>query len=108
MCRMHGGSAPQVKNKAQERLAFLVDPAIGALSSALADKEKRPREALMAAKDVLDRTGLKSVEHLVVEQTNDYTQEDIEAVELLDYEELETFVRLLKKMGRAGDMEAVP
>ena len=53
VCRYHGGAAPQVIKKARERLADLVDPAIGRLR-VLVDTEDE-RVALAAAKDILDR-----------------------------------------------------
>lgn len=54
---MHGGSAPQVRRAAALRLAALIDPAIGAITKSLKSKTERIR--LDAAKDVLDRNGLK-------------------------------------------------
>jgi len=60
VCRMHGGSAPHVKENARERLAALVDPAITRMGSLIGHKQ--PGVALMAAKDILDRTGYKAVE----------------------------------------------
>jgi hypothetical protein len=60
VCRMHGGAAPQVQATAKERLAALVDPALGVVGKAL--KSYDERVSLIAAKDVLDRNGLKSPE----------------------------------------------
>ncbi len=54
VCRVHGGSAPQVKRKAAERLKNLAHPAIDHLQKALKDK-KNPALALSAARDILDR-----------------------------------------------------
>ena len=56
VCRFHGGGAPQVKRKAEERLAMLVDPAIDALTQIVKAK-KDSRTRLGAARDILDRTG---------------------------------------------------
>lgn len=53
---MHGGSSPQVRKKAEERLRELVDPSIDVLSALLKARQD-PRVRLQAAKDVLDRTG---------------------------------------------------
>ncbi len=58
VCRSHGGAAPQVKLKAQERLAILVDPAIDRLKEVIEKGENIPA-AVTAAKDILDRTGFK-------------------------------------------------
>ena len=57
VCRFHGGSAPQVKKKARQRLAELVDPAIKRLRI-LVDEKKDKRVALAAARDILDRNDL--------------------------------------------------
>lgn len=53
---MHGGGAPQVKRKAEERLRELIDPAITRLAELVAQKEF-PSVAIAAVKDVLDRNG---------------------------------------------------
>ena len=55
VCITHGGAAPQVKAKALERLAALVDPAISALSELLKSDQDAVR--LATAKDILDRNG---------------------------------------------------
>lgn len=52
---MHGGAAPQVKQKAAERLAALVDPAITTLGKLLRSKQEHVK--LKAVQDVLDRNG---------------------------------------------------
>ena len=56
VCRFHGGAAPQVIKKARERLADLVDPAIGRLKVLVNAEDERV--ALAAAKDILDRNDL--------------------------------------------------
>lgn len=66
---MHGGSAPQVKQAAKERLAALVDPAITTLSKLLKDKYSNVR--LGAVRDVLDRAGFKAVDHIEIEGSLD-------------------------------------
>ena len=60
VCRFHGGAAPQVIKKAQERLAELVDPALTRLAK-LVDGDN-PSVALGAVKDVLDRNYLGTQE----------------------------------------------
>lgn len=57
VCRFHGGAAPQVKDKARERLAMLVEPALAKLAK-LVKQDKNPAVALGAVKDVLDRNNL--------------------------------------------------
>lgn len=52
---MHGGAAPQVKAKAEERLRALVDPAIDRLEKLI--KDDSSGVALAAVKDILDRAG---------------------------------------------------
>ena len=61
---MHGGGAPAVKQKALERLAGLVDPAITALSEMI--KARKHPSRMAAVKDALDRAGLKPVERVEV------------------------------------------
>lgn len=65
VCRYHGGAAPQVLKAASERLAALVDPAIGVLQIAMKQK-KDLRARLNAAQDVLDRNNLSGVQKVEV------------------------------------------
>lgn len=64
VCRMHGGSAPQVKLAAQARLMAMVDPALGKLAKLI--QSKSDPVALGAVKDILDRTGFKPTEKIEV------------------------------------------
>jgi len=56
VCRHHGGGAPQVRRRAAERLAALVDPALDTLGRLIRERRDK-RVALGAVKDVLDRNG---------------------------------------------------
>lgn len=76
VCRMHGGSAPQVKAKAEERLRALQAPALAALEELI--EQADPRTRVKIAEMVFDRTGLhpKQTTELTggisVEQTNEW------------------------------------
>lgn len=65
VCRFHGGGAPQVKQKAMERLLALQNPAIDRLTK-LIDQEQFPTVAYAASRDVLDRTMGKAAESQTV------------------------------------------
>lgn len=93
VCRYHGGGAPQVQQKARERLAALVDPAIDRLAKLI--KDKYGNVALGAVKDVLDRAGYKPTEK--IEQTN-FTPEELEALENLSDDELTQYITLRRKV----------
>ncbi len=66
VCRYHGGAAPQTLAAARLRLAALVDPAIGVLAYAIKQKSQNLPAALTAAKDAMDRAGLKVSDKLEV------------------------------------------
>jgi hypothetical protein len=65
VCRFHGGAAPQVKQKALDRLMALQHPAIDRLASLVAQTEF-PSTAYQAVRDVLDRTMGKPAESLAL------------------------------------------
>lgn len=54
VCRMHGGSAPQVQSRARERLLEMVDPALAKIRK-LIDNADTDGTCLAACKAVLDR-----------------------------------------------------
>lgn len=58
VCKWHGGAAPQVKAKVEERIALMVDPALVALRH-LVDTADSDSVRLSAIKDILDRAGYK-------------------------------------------------
>ena len=88
---MHGGASPQVRQKARERLAALVDPSITRLSKLL--RSKQELVALGAVKDVLDRNGFKSPDTLKIVQATD------EQLATLSSEDLDHLVRTAIKLG---------
>ncbi len=62
VCRMHGGSAPQVKAKAARTLLEeLIEPALMALRDIVQDVKQPASARVAAARDILDRTGFKPV-----------------------------------------------
>ena len=60
VCASHGGNAPAVRAKAQQRMAALVDPALRACSYVLEPRQRRANPALACkvAFNVLDRNGI--------------------------------------------------
>lgn len=68
VCRMHGGSAPQVKAAAKERLMALQPLAIQTLNTLL-QRDEFPTVQLGAARDVLDRTEGKAAEQVQMNVT---------------------------------------
>lgn len=56
VCRTHGGSAPQVKRKAAERIAAAADDAAGELVALVMSAESESVK-LAAIRDLLDRAG---------------------------------------------------
>jgi hypothetical protein len=59
---IHGGNAPQVRKKADERLLAMVNPALDTLNSILNNDRVPPSDRLRAVKEVLDRAGVKQPE----------------------------------------------
>ena len=60
VCRVHGGSSPQAKEKAKERLLEAVDPMIAELVR-LAKEAKRESDRIRAIQLALDYAGLKGL-----------------------------------------------
>ena len=69
VCATHGGSAPQVKDAARQRLLAAADPAAARLVELLDSDDERVR--LGAIKDLLDRSGLKPPTEVKIESVDD-------------------------------------
>lgn len=66
VCRFHGGSAPQVRNKAKQRLLEAADPAAAYLAALVANKKAPESDRRQAAVAILDRAGhspKQTIEH---------------------------------------------
>jgi hypothetical protein len=89
VCRYHGGAAPQVIAKAEERLKALVDPAIDALADIINDPDPQARATrLAAARDLLDRTGYGATQkHEVTGTIDEEAKEVLQAIKELKGEQ---------------------
>lgn len=67
VCRVHGGSAPQVRAKAQERINAAADSAAKRLIEWMNDKRVPYNIRLQAARDLLDRAQIGTDKTLTVE-----------------------------------------
>lgn len=89
VCTKHGGSAPQVKARARQRILEAAEPAAVKLVQLMQDKAVPPQVQLAAAKDLLDRAGITSAKAFDVEVTARYEQILPELVVDLDEVEVE-------------------
>lgn len=101
VCRFHGGSAPQVRNKAAMRLATLVDPAVAKLAKIINSKSTGALE-LRAVVDVLDRNNLRGDNLIRLQNPGagegapvKLTEEQLAMIEGLQPDELQTLLRVL-------------
>ena len=67
VCRMHGGAAPQVQRKAQERIAHASDVAVLQILALMQAPDTPAPVKLAAAKDLLDRASVSGKTTLEVE-----------------------------------------
>jgi len=66
VCRIHGGAASQVRNRAAARIGNAADDMVKKLHGMLDDPEVDARDKIKIAQDMLDRAGLNMTEkHLV-------------------------------------------
>lgn len=69
VCRNHGGAAPQVIRKADQRLRELEFPAIERIAQ-LIEQTEFPSVAYQASKDILDRIRGRATEYVEAKVTN--------------------------------------
>jgi hypothetical protein len=67
VCRMHGGAAPQVRRRAQQRILEASDKAAARLVAMMQDDTIAPAIQLAAARDLLDRAGIVGKQEFDVE-----------------------------------------
>lgn len=97
VCRVHGGSAPQVRAAAKQRLLEMVNPALAALSQVL--KQKKDHKARVSASNsVLDRAGFKPTDKFEFAGFIE-TQSDIDLTRLTG-DQLATLAGLLAAAAR--------
>lgn len=86
VCRMHGGSAPQVRRAAQVRILMASDLAAKKLVELMTSNKVDDRVKLAAAKDLLDRANLAGTQNVEVGVTQ-RTFMDFVGDALVDVEE---------------------
>lgn len=64
VCRMHGGSAPQVRAKAEERIRQIAEQQAIPRIASLIDSAESDYVRLAAARDMLDRAGFGAKQKL--------------------------------------------
>lgn len=60
VCRVHGGSAPQVIAAARQRLLMASDPVAARLIEIAKSKRTDPKDAIVACREVLNRAGVSA------------------------------------------------
>jgi hypothetical protein len=102
VCKFHGAAAPQTKQAARVRLAALVDPAIAKLAAAVQAKVNSrhftTQQQIAAARDILDRNGLKSKDEIVVTA-------EFDASRFRDFsdDDLRTYIALARRASSLRD-----
>lgn len=104
VCRMHGGSSPQARNKAKLRLTELVDPAIATLGRVMVSGSSDSAK-LRAANSILDRAGWGRVHkfeggdarELLHQRLLEIRQEAIEAKDSQTEQEAEELLKDLEQ-----------
>lgn len=86
VCRMHGGAAPQVRRRAQQRLDESSEVAVLQILRIMNDAATAPAVRLAAAKEVLDRAGVVGKAELQVD-VKVQTWEDVAREILIDVDE---------------------
>lgn len=84
VCRMHGGSAPQVRRAAQVRLLMSADNLMAALLKIALDEKQPVQARLIAIRDGLDRANLAGTQNVEVTVERGKTFEDFVGEAIVD------------------------
>lgn len=87
VCRMHGGSAPQVIRAAQVRLLMASDRLMAQLLLIAEDKSEPTPVRLAAIRDALDRAGLGAKQQIEIEARVETWEQKVQAA-VVDWSEL--------------------
>jgi hypothetical protein len=60
VCQAHGGSAPQVKQAAMQRLLAAADPAAARLVEIVRSPKTETKDAIVAIRELFDRAGIRA------------------------------------------------
>jgi hypothetical protein len=91
VCRMHGGAAPQVRRRAEQRILEASDKAAATLVRIMQDTTIAPALQIAAARDLLDRAGLSGKQTLEIGLTTKATWEHVMdeiLVDVMDNEDI--------------------
>lgn len=87
VCRMHGGAAPQVRRRAQQRILEASDKAAARLVELMQDTKVPYAVQLAAARDLLDRAQLAGRQEIEMGVTVSVLERNIEAAFVYDLDD---------------------
>lgn len=87
VCRMHGGAAPQVRRRAQQRILEASDKAAARLVEIMQDPKVPYAVQLAAARDLLDRAQLAGKQEIEMGVTVSLLERNIEAAFVYDLDD---------------------
>jgi cell division protein FtsB len=91
VCATHGGSAPQVKEKARQRLLAMVLPSLKELEKVLAQTGVTDSNKMRAIESILDRNGLTGALNVQLDVMTQFTQGMAEDVVWMDDDDAAEF-----------------
>ncbi|WIB33924.1 HGGxSTG domain-containing protein [Curtobacterium sp. MCSS17_005] len=105
VCRMHGGAAPQVRRRAQQRILEASDKAAARLVELMQDAKVPYAVQLAAARDLLDRAQLAGKQEIEMGVTVSLLESNIEAAFVYDLDDADV-TELPDEPGGAPDYSA--
>lgn len=81
VCATHGGRAPQVRRRAEERIREAADPAAAKLVELISNKKVPYPVQLAAARDLLDRAGIGKTQPVLQVEVMPWQQDLIDVLD---------------------------